>query len=632
MDKLTFLGLADSYGYKKEFINKFKLALELVQPILKVRDRLSGDTFYEHHLRVGHILMSNHSSPEIILAGLLHGSLHYGLTKEQILQLFGQEIFNLVEEVEEIKKIKFKNTSLESEALRKILLATLKDVRVILIKLANKLDNLESIDVLPEKDRNRICQEVLEIYAPLAYRLGVEPIRVRLENLAFRHLNPRKYREIATFLAESSEQRETESKRAISLLKETFSNQVPVLKIKGRPKHIYSIYRKMTQRGVRLQEQYDLLGLRVIVPEITDCYTLLGLLHEKFIPVPGKLKDYIANPKSNFYRSLHTAIKLPTGKIAEVQIRTEEMDEFAEEGLAAHWRYKGIKADQFFEKKIAWLRGVLELQEKGENKEFLETAKVDVFGDKIYCYTPKGDLKELPLGACILDFAFAIHEDIGSQTVGARVNGKFVPIKHLLNVGDVVEIVTNKSQRPRRGWLKIVKSVKARQRIRKSLKKYEKLPALHFRQFREVVKEKLGILCESEDFPKAACVLAKCCLPLPGEKIIGIMTKKRMISVHHEGCRMALKEEKRWIPVQWKNVFNQKIRFYVKSKERSGLLADLLNTIARAGFEVKEAKAKLIDLDHALCSFLVIPRDLEHLVELINRVNKLRGVTKVYFS
>ncbi len=631
MNEDTFLKLAQSYDYKKESLAEFKKALDLIGPVLKPKRRIAGDTFFEHHLNVALILMENKSSPEIVLAGLLHSALKFGL-KEQVEKIFGKEILNLIEEVEEIKKIKSNNKSLEAQALRKILLATLKDVRVIVIKLANKLDNLKTVSILPETEQRRICEEVLEVYAPLAYRLGVEKIRVELENSAFRTLNPRRYREIATYLAESNEQREREITKAIELFKETVAGKVPVIKIKGRPKHIYSIYRKMTQRGVKLQEQYDLLGLRVIVPEVKDCYTLLGLLHEKFTPLEGKLKDYIANPKPNFYRSLHTAIKLPNGRVAEVQIRTEEMDEFAEEGLAAHWRYKGIKADQSFEKKIAWLRGVLELQEKGENKEFLETAKVDVFGDKIYCYTPKGSLKELPKGSCILDFAYSVHEEIGNQSVAGRVNGKFVPLKHELVVGDVVEIVTNKNQRPRRSWLKIVKSIKARQKIRKSLQKYEKLPALHFHQLWDVVKEKSGVLVESEEFPKASCNLAKCCLPLPGENIVGIVTKRRLISVHSETCRMALKEEQRWVPVNWRETFNQKIQFFVKANERSGLLADLLNTIASAGFEVKEAKAKLIDLDHALCSFLVVPRGLEHLKELIKRVTKLKGVTKVYFG
>jgi len=323
---------------------------------------------------------------------------------------------------------------------------------------------------------------------------------------------------------------------------------------------------------------------------------------------------------------------LPNNKIAEIQIRTPEMDEVAEEGIAAHWRYKGITSQQSFEKKIAWLKGILDLKKEGKNKEFLETAKVDVFGDTIYCYTPKGDLKELPKGATILDFAYLIHEEVGNRTVAGRVNGKFVPLKHELVRGDVVEIVTNKNQRPRRSWIKIVKSGRARQKIRKSLKVHEKLPALHYRIFKPLLKEEAGLLVESEEFSKALCILAKCCLPLPGDKIVGILTKRRIISVHKDDCRLALKEEKRWVPVNWKNTFNKKIKFLVEAEERSGLLADLLHTIANAGFEVKEAKAKLIDLEHAQCSFLVIPRDLAHLKELVGRVRKVKSVKRVYFE
>ena len=308
------------------------------------------------------------------------------------------------------------------------------------------------------------------------------------------------------------------------------------------------------------------------------------------------------------------------------------MDEFAEEGLAAHWKYKGSKSEEKFEKKIAWLRGVLDMQKNIENKEFLETLKVDLFGDKIYCYTPKGDVKELPRSSTVLDFAFSVHEEVGSQTVGARVNGRFVPIKHKLVSGDVVEVVTNKNQRPRRSWIKIVTSAKSRQKIRKSLKQYESLPGIYFRSFKPEVTEEQGTLVLSEEFPKASCILAKCCLAIPGDEIVGILTKKKIISVHWNGCRQALKESNRWLPVQWRNTFNQKIKFYVEADERSGLLADLLHTIANTGFEVKEAKAKLIGNNYAQCSFNVIPRDLEHLQNLIGRVRKVNGVKKLFFE
>jgi len=617
------------YGVSHEQI--FLSALLFSEKYLGKVKRLAGDSFFEHNIRVAEILADSKVSPEVVIAGLLHGVLKHAPEKE-IEDAFGKEILALLKGVEDIKLVKSKNTQLEAEALRRILLTTFRDVRVIFVKLATKLDNLRTIGVLAVPDQKRIAEEVLEVYAPLANRLGLEKIKNPLEDLALQILNPEKSAEITKFLEQSKEQREALVVEVIALVKQiAAAGNVEVLKIKGRSKHIYSIYKKMTQRKVPLQEQYDLSAIRVLVPEIKDCYTLLGLLHEKFEQVEGRLKDYIATPKPNFYRSLHTALKLPNGKFVEIQIRTPEMDEFAEEGLAAHWRYKGLKSDQFFEKKIAWLKGVLDLQKEG-NQEFLEMAKVDVFGDNIYCYTPKGAVKELPKSGTILDFAYLVHEEVGNHAVGGRVNGKFVPLKHELLSGDVVEVETNKSQRPRRDWLKIVKSASARQKIRKSLREHEKLPALHFKQLKPITTEEQGILAEAPDFVQAVCVLAKCCYPLPGEEISGLATKRRIISVHRTDCRAALKEEERWIKVEWKNGFNQKIQFYVTADERSGLLADLLNTVANTGFEVKEAKAKMVSPTLAQCSFLVVPRDLEHLKELVRRIQKVRGLKKIFFE
>ncbi len=629
MGQDSFLQLCrQQYGATYEPI--FQTALSFAQKYLGGVKRLSGDTYFDHNVRVAEILADSKVSPEVVIAGLLHRVTKYAPEKE-IEENFGKEILLLLKGVEEIKLVKSKNPQLEAEALRRILLTTFRDVRVIFIKLATKLDNLRTIQALPQEDQKRIAEEVLEVYAPLANRLGLEKIKNPLEDLALRVLNFEKYKEIIKFLEQSREEREALVKEVIELVKSLAEGHVEIIKIKGRSKHIYSIYKKMTQRKVPLQEQYDLSAIRVIVPEVKDCYTILGLLHEKFEQVEGRLKDYIANPKPNFYRSLHTALKLPHGKFVEIQIRTPEMDEFAEEGLAAHWRYKGLKSDQFFEKKIAWLKGVLDLQKDG-NQEFLEMAKVDVFGDNIYCYTPKGAVKELPKGAIILDFAYLVHEEVGNHAVGGRVNGKFVPLKQELVSGDVVEVVTNKSQRPRRDWLKIVKSGSARQKIRKSLREHEKLPAMHFKQLKPVTTEEQGILAEAPSFPNAVCVLAKCCFALPGEEITGLATKRRIISVHKTDCRAALKEEERWIAVQWKDGFNQKIRFHVTADERSGLLADLLNTVANTGFEVKEAKAKLLSPTLAECSFLVVPRDLEHLKELVRRIQKVRGLKKMYFE
>ncbi len=621
--------IAAGQNYSKGDINKFSQAYAFAEQELQNKKRISGEPFIEHSLRVATILAENKVAAEVIIAALLHGILS-PKNAEQIKSSFGAEVLALVQGVEEIKQLKSKNKQLDGEALRRILLMTLKDVRIILIKLAIKLDNLRTIEVLPKEEQKRIALEVLEMYAPLASRLGVENIKMQLEDLALKVLHPDKYAQIANFLEQSSEEREQDIAEAVGTIKKVLGNKISVVRIKGRPKHIYSIYKKMTLRKVPLQQQYDLFGIRIIVPTVADCYTVLGLLHENMEPVEGRLKDYIAHPKPNLYRSIHTGIHITKDKMVEVQIRTPEMDEIAEEGIAAHWQYKGIKSEQNFEKKTAWLRSILDLEQ--EDKDLLESAKVDIFGDTITCYTPKGDAKELPLQSTVLDFAYAVHEEIGNHAVGATVNGKFVPLKHELKMGDVIEILTNKNQRPRRGWLKIVVSGKSKQKIRKSLKEHEKLAVTHYRTLQPLIQEDQGILVESSEYPNAVCVLAKCCLPLPGEEIVGIVTKRRIISAHTILCRAALKEEERWVKVNWKNEFNQKIRFFVYAVERRGLLADLLHTIVQAGFEVKEAKAKFIDVENAECSFLVIPRDLEHLQELVLKIKKVKGVRKVYFE
>jgi len=627
MNKEEFLSYCKTQKYTEAELFKLVQAVDLAQESLLGKKRLTGEPFYEHNLRVAEILAENNSPIEIVLAGLLH---RLPLSSNVIKDKFGAEVLALIQGIDEVREIKSKNT--EAEVLRKVLLTTLKDVRVIFIVLANKLDNLKSIEALPKEQQNKISQEVLDVYAPLANRLGLEKIRMQLENLAFKNLNPRKYREIENFLKESSENREKNIVKIIDLIKRLTQNKITLVKIKGRPKHIYSIYKKMTQRGVPLHEQFDLYGIRILVPTEKDCYTLLGLLHEKFEPIPGRLKDYIASPKPNLYQSIHTVIKTADGKMIEVQIRTPEMDEFAEEGVAAHWKYKKLKSDESFEKRVSWLKRILEVQKKEGDKEFLESAKVDVFGDYIYCYTPKGMMKEMPVNSTLLDFAFAVHEQIGIHAIGGKINGKFVPLRTELINGAVVEIITNKNQRPHRSWLKIVKSPNSRQKIRKHLRDFEKLPDLRYTALKKSVSEEDGSLVSSVDYPTSICVLAKCCHALPGEDIIGIVTKRRVVSVHKIDCSAALKEEERWIKVKWKDTFNYKIRFAVRALERSGLLADLLHTVAQAGFEVKEAKAKLYGNGEMECFIAIIPRGLDHVKELVKRIMKLKGMKKIYFE
>lgn len=613
--------------YPPAFSEAFEKAASMAREYLQQKRRLAGDSYFDHALRVAKILLENKADAATVVAAIVQ-EIFTPEREELIQQTFDPEIVSLAKGVSEIKQIKSKSKQLEAEALRKVLFATTKDPRIIVIKLAKKLDNVRTMEHLPEAEQKRIAQEVLEFYAPLAYRLGMERIKNDLETGAFCVLQPQQHAEIQNFLQASQEEREKDIHQAIQKIQQVAAG-LPLLKITGRPKHVYSIYHKLTQRGVPWQEQFDLLGVRAIVANVTDCYALLGKLHEHFEPLPGKLKDYIAYPKPNLYQSIHTAVRLSSGKVVEVQIRTPEMDEFAEEGLAAHWKYKGVKSDELFEKKMAWLRGVLELQREDH---FLEVAKVDVFGDTIACYTPKGDVKELPQGGGLLDFAYQVHEEVGNHAIGGRVNGKFVPLRHKLVHGDVVEIVTNKLQRPRRSWLKFVTSAKTRQKIRKALKEFEDLPALFYHELKPVVTEDQSIMVESLPYPNATCILAKCCLPLPGQEIVGIVTKRRVVSVHQKECRSALKEEKRWVAVTWKQQFSQQISFCVEAGERSGILADLLHTIAQAGFSVKEAKAKMKGPGAVECAFHVIPRDLAGVQEMISRVQKVRGIQRIYFE
>jgi GTP diphosphokinase / guanosine-3',5'-bis(diphosphate) 3'-diphosphatase len=629
MGEEKLLKFLETKDYSEKDLAKFKNALSFAKEVLENKKRLTGDTYFEYNLRVAKTLVENKASPELIEAALLLRTIRH-CSEEKVKEQFGEEIVSLLKGVNEITKIKAKNEKLTANNLRKVLLVTVNDVRIILLKLADKLENERDIKALPKDDQVRISKEILDIYAPLAYRLGVEKIRTELEDLAFKVLNPRRYKEIVDFLQESKEARESEIKKVIDNIKAIKS--VPVIKVKGRTKHIYSIYKKIVSRGKKLSEQYDLLGIRAIVPEIKDCYALLGALHEKFQPVGGRLKDYIATPKPNGYQSIHTTLRMGPKKYLEVQIRTEEMDEFAEEGLAAHWQYKGLKSDRDFERRLVWMKDILDLQKDANAREFLENIKLNVFAEQIYCYTPKGDVKYLPEGASVLDFAYSIHDEVGNHSIGARVNGHFVPLRTKLNKGDVVEIVTSKNQRPRRNWIKFVKSSKAKQKIRKAVKLYQDLPALHYRTFKSVQTEDFDSLVFSPQYPKAACVLAKCCQAVPKEKIVGIATKRRMISVHRRDCERAVREEERWVKVEWKETFSKNIKFYVNATERSGLLADLLHTIVSARFEVKEAQAKFLGNDFSQCSFLIVPQELDAIEMLVNRLKKVKGVKKVFFD
>jgi len=617
--------------YSKKEIELFEKAIDFAKKEFNSEKRISGEEQFLNNIQIGIILMKSKLTSEIVCAGLLYG-LDERIIPKILQENFGKDISDLVFGQNQLRVLREKNRNAEAEVVRKILLTSLYDPRVIFVKLASKLTSLLTLDALPESEQRRITKEVFEIYAPLANRFGLEFIKRNLEDEAFKITNPRKFGEIVEFLKASKEERGAFIKSFISEIETLLKNKVKILKIKGREKHIYSIFKKITDRGVPLNKHKDHFAIRIIAENVEDCYKILGIMHENYSPVENTLKDYITSPKLNGYKSIHTVIKTKEEKIVEVQIRTLEMDEFAEEGFAAHWAYKGIKSDVEFERRTAWLRSVLDLQNQADSKEFLKDVKINIFSDEIYCYTPKGKAIELPTGACVLDFAYHIHQEIGDKAIGGRINGIFAPLNKKVNSGDVIEIVTNKNQRPNRDWLKFVVSSKAINKIKNSINRFGNVPAPKRVQLLQQTKENFESIVSSPGFESMTFHLAKCCNPLPPEKIVALMRLAKTFSVHSENCEKVKNLEDKTIPVFWKETFNKSLLIKIIASERSGILADVLNTISRGGFIIKEAKAKILDDGFTECSFEIIPKALDQIIWLIGRVRKVRGVKKIYLE
>ncbi|MDI6689433.1 MAG: bifunctional (p)ppGpp synthetase/guanosine-3',5'-bis(diphosphate) 3'-pyrophosphohydrolase [Actinomycetota bacterium] len=433
--------------------------------------RKSGDEFIEHPLGVAQILADLELDTITIIAALLHDAVEdTSLTLERIRGEFGDEICNLIDGVTKLSKIKFKShEEQQAENLRKMLIAMAKDIRVILIKLADRLHNMRTISHLPREKQRRIASETLEIYAPIVHRLGISQVKWELEDLAFSVLEPRKYAQIEKMVAESREERGVYVNAVIKALAKELNSVEIKCEISGRSKHFYSIYQKMVQKGREFSEIYDLTAIRVIVDSIRDCYGALGTIHSVWKPVPGRFKDYIAMPKFNMYQSLHTTVIGPMGRPLEIQIRTKQMHKTAEYGIAAHWRYKeGVKESDEFDERLAWLRQILEWQsELKDPREFMETLKIDLFEDEVFVFTPKGDVVSLPSGSTPIDFAYTIHTDVGHSCIGAKVNNQIVPLNYKLQMGDIVEILTSKTASgPSKDWLQIVKTSRAKSKIK----------------------------------------------------------------------------------------------------------------------------------------------------------------------
>jgi len=477
MDLTTLTDRIRSYDPQGD-IENIKLAYTYAMSAHQGQRRRSGEEYFEHPADVAAILAELQMDSVTIVAGLLHDVVEdTAIGLEEIEKNFGAEVALLVDGVTKLSRIDIKSKMEQQvENLRKMFLAMAKDIRVIIIKLADRLHNMRTLKFQQGDKQKEIAHETLEIYAPLAHRLGIFRLKWELEDLSLKYLEPDRYFELEKSISLKRKEREEYLQYVISILQLKLVEMGIKADIKGRPKHFYSIYNKMVKQGRELEEIYDLVAVRVIVENIKDCYGTLGIIHSLWKPIPGRFKDYIAMPKPNMYQSLHTSVLGPYGEPFEVQIRTLEMHRTSEYGIAAHWRYKeGKSGDKSFEAKLAWLRQLLEWQrDLRDAREFMESLKIDLFSDRVYVFTPKGDVVELPAGSVPIDFAYRVHSEVGNQCVAAKVNHKISPLDYKLQTGDIIEILTNKSQRPRRDWLNLVQTSQAKSRIRQWLKKEQR--------------------------------------------------------------------------------------------------------------------------------------------------------------
>jgi len=572
--------------------------------------RASGEAFITHPLNVAKIISDMGFDAQVIAGALLHDTVEdTNITLQDLEKEFGSEITGLVDGVTKISKIKSENVKQrQAENIRKMLLSMVKDIRVILIKLADKLHNMRTLEYLPKKKAESIARETLDIYAPLSGRLGMSRIKVELEDLALKYLEPEFYYDFKKFIMQKKEKREEYIKNIKNLLQVEFIKYGINAIIYGRAKHFYSIYKKMKAKEKNFEEIFDLFAIRIITKSIKECYEILGIVHKIWKPVRGRFKDYIAMPKSNMYQSLHTTVIGPDGKSLEVQIRTEEMNIIAEEGIAAHWAYKeGKKKITDIEKDLTWLKKLKNWKENMDNPiGFMEDIKKDLLEDEIYVFTPKGEVIELPYGSTPIDFAYKIHTEIGNHCIGAKVNSRIMPLRKSLHSCEVVEILTSKNATPSIEWLDVVKTSRAKHKIRvavgtREVKKEEK-PKEHYpiknkveaiRVKKRYAPYEVNLIADGEE--NVQIKLAKCCNPHPGDKITGYITRGKGITVHMPDCKnlMAIKDyNKRKIRVDWEEKSRRVFNVDIISKDRSGFLLDISSAIANSNANILELNLK----------------------------------------
>ncbi len=676
--------------------------------------RESGESYITHPIGVALILTELELDLVTIIAGLLHDVVEdTEISLEEIRQEFGDEVGALVDGVTKLSRLDFSSKEeQQAETLRKMFIAMARDIRVVLIKLADRTHNLRTLRYLNTHKQKEIARETLEIYAPLAHRLGIYMIKWELEDLAFRYLQPEEYFQLVEKLDKKRREREKFINRIIWILQDYLSEANIEAEIQGRPKHLYSIYNKMKSQGKDINEIYDLTAVRIIVDSVKDCYHTLGIVHTIWKPIPGRFKDFIAMPKPNMYQSLHTTVFAAENELAEIQIRTWDMHRTAEYGIAAHWRYKEKTRDSDeIDDKLTWLRQLMEWQgDYRDARDFIKDLKGDLFTDEVFVFTPKGDVIDLPAGSVTLDFAYKIHTDIGNHCTGARVNGRLVPLDYQLKTGDMVEVVTSKQGSPSRDWLKLVKTSHAKNKIRNWFKKErreeniekgremiereirrinveqriqlkndllddvarsfnlagvedlyaavgyggvsvhqvisrmreeyqrrhkDKEPEEVIPEFKPVKRQKPGspgVVIEGMD--DLLMRVARCCNPVPGDDIVGLVTRGRGVSIHRRDCPNLKHyggDESRMLEASWEGEAGASypVEIEISATDRKNLLADIMTAVNESKIEVNAVSARADKNRDATIHMTLVVRDQVHLDQIMSKINKIKDVYSV---
>jgi len=658
--------------------------------------RQSGEPYISHPVAVAQELADMHLDAQAIAAAILHDVVEdTSASITDIEDKFGAEVALLVDGVSKLDQIQFRSRAeAQAESFRKMMLAMIEDIRVILVKLADRLHNMQTLDAMPAKKKARIARETLDIYAPIANRLGINRFKVELEDLGFRHLYPLRYRVLDKALRRSKGSQRQMVKKISEEFDRTLADEGIDAEIIGREKHLYSIYRKMSEKKRLLGDVVDVYGFRIIVNDVNDCYKVLGLVHGLYKPMPGRFKDYVAIPRINGYQSLHTTLFGPKGQPLEVQIRTREMDRVAESGVASHWQYKAEEKTDATPQRRAreWLSNLAELQRSGTSEEFLESVKVDLFPDKIYVFTPKGDIMPLPKGSTTVDFAYAVHTDVGNRCVAAKIDRSLVPLRTLLQNGQTVEVVTARGARPNPNWLTFVRTAKARTAIRNHMKTMRSSESVDLGKrlldrslkdldssLRKVGKvrmkaaiDELGLNNNEELFEQiglgariapltarfllgetddddassgtASLVIAgtegmvvsyaRCCHPIPGDDVMGYLSSGRGVVIHRNKCgnlSVFRKQPEKWIAVSWEKNIDLEFssQIHVDTQNRPGVLAEVAATIADSGSNIEQVSVLGRHEDCSVLSFLLQVKDRHHLAQILRNVRNMPNVIRV---